>query len=81
MTRIPVTGRLLAAAVVSLALGPLSGCATLEPVQPWEKRALAKPSMRFDGDRLETHYARQLYSSKESANGGDSVGAGSCGCN
>jgi hypothetical protein len=50
-------------------------------VQPWQKRALAKPAMRLDGNRLEAHYKYQLYASREGASGGDTVGRGGCGCN
>ncbi len=59
----------------------LAGCASLPDVQPWQKRALAQPSMRFDGDRMEADFAKQLYAAKEAASGGDGVGAGGCGCN
>jgi Domain of unknown function (DUF4266) len=65
-------------ALCTLAL--VSGC-TITPVQPWEKGLLAKPGMRFGPDRLENRYAEHIYSSKEGASGGASVGGGGCGCN
>ena len=68
-------------AVLVAALLALGGCASLPPVQPWQKRALAQSSMRFDGNRLEADFRKQTYSAKEAASGGDGVGAGGCGCN
>ncbi len=59
----------------------LSACAGLDPVQPWEKGNLAKPSMTFEGDPLETKYVEHIYASKESSSGGMGVGGGGCGCN
>lgn len=65
---------------LALAAG-LSGCAAIQPVQPWEKGVLAKPEMSFDADRLELMFVEHVYSSKEAASGGASVGGGGCGCN
>lgn len=59
----------------------LSGCALIEPVQPWEKGTLAKPEMTFEGDRLDAGFIEHIYSSKEAASGGAGVGGGGCGCN
>jgi hypothetical protein len=59
----------------------LSGCALIEPVQPWEKGTLAKPEMTFEGDRLDAAFIEHIYSSKEAASGGAGVGGGGCGCN
>ncbi|HEY1150029.1 MAG TPA: DUF4266 domain-containing protein [Pseudoduganella sp.] len=70
--------RLLLASL--LALG-LSACAMVQPVAPWEKGALARPAMRFDGNRLESAYSAHTYDSKEAAFGSGSVGGGGCGCN
>ena len=67
-------------AVTALAL-PLTGCITIEPVQPWEKGTLAKPEMTFDNDPLDKGFKEHIYSSKESASGGSGVGGGGCGCN
>jgi hypothetical protein len=58
----------------------LQGCA-LEPVQPWQKGALAKPGMLLEQDRLEGRYAEHIYTSKEGAARGNGVGGGGCGCN
>jgi len=57
------------------------GCASLEPVKPWEKGNLAKPAMAFEGDRLELGFAEHTYFSKEGSTGGNGVGGGGCGCN
>jgi len=59
----------------------LGGCATMTPPQPWEKGDLARPSMQFDYDKLETRTQQHIYASKEAATGGYGVGGGGCGCN
>ena len=66
-------------ALSSLALA-LGGCATTA-VQAWEKSALAKPSMAFDGNVLEARFADHTFQSKEGARGNGAVGGGGCGCN
>jgi hypothetical protein len=61
----------------------LGGCA-LAPrvnVAAFDKGDLARPSMQFDADRLESSFADHIYFSKEGASGGRSVGGGGCGCN
>lgn len=58
-----------------------SACSVMEPVAPWEKGMLAKPAMRFDGNRAEARFASHIYDSKEAASGAGSVGGGGCGCN
>jgi hypothetical protein len=59
-------------------LALLTGCAS---VQPWEKGNLAKPEMSLGKDQLEARYADHIYTSREAASGGTSVGGGGCGCN
>jgi hypothetical protein len=59
----------------------LAGCSGLPTVQPWEKGVLARRSMTFDADRLDSAYVEHTYSSKEGASGGAGVGGGGCGCN
>ncbi|MEI7949854.1 MAG: DUF4266 domain-containing protein [Gammaproteobacteria bacterium] len=70
---------------VLLALGivvsTMTGCALVQPVQPWEKGNLAKPQMVFDEDALDRQFAEHTYTSKEAASGGAGVGGGGCGCN
>jgi hypothetical protein len=58
-----------------------TGCASLQPPQPWEKGTLARPEMRFDPDPLEARIQQHIYTSKEAATGGYGVGGGGCGCN
>jgi len=65
-------------AVAAAAL--LAGCAA-QPVQPWEKGALAQPTMRFDSNRVEARFSAHTYDSREAAFGAGSVGGGGCGCN
>lgn len=65
------------ASVLAVSIG-LMGCST---VQPWQKGNLAKPSMAFDYDPLQTRFEEHTYYSKEGASGGYSVGGGGCGCN
>jgi hypothetical protein len=59
----------------------LSGCETLQTVQPWEKGKLARQEMKFDGDPLDAKFVEHIYFSKEAASGGTGVGGGGCGCN
>jgi hypothetical protein len=59
----------------------LAGCANAVHVQAWEKGNLARPDMRFDGDALDARFTQHVYTSKEAASGGASVGGGGCGCN
>jgi hypothetical protein len=59
----------------------LGGCASMTPPQAWEKGDLARPSMQFDYDKLETRTQQHIYASKEAATGGYGVGGGGCGCN
>ena len=73
--------RVMFMAVAGAALTFLTGCASLPPVQPWEKGFLAKPEMTFEGDRLDTAFVEHTYFSKEASAGGAGVGGGGCGCN
>ena len=59
----------------------ISGCASIEPVQPWEKGILSRPEMTFETDRLDAAFTEHIYFSKEAASGGAGVGGGGCGCN
>jgi len=65
----------------SAMLFSLSGCALVEPVQPWEKGFLSRPEMTFETDRLDNAFTQHVYFSKEAASGGAGVGGGGCGCN
>lgn len=59
----------------------LSGCASMEIVQPWERDLLAKPSMQLVPDYFDNFFDEHIYFSKEASNGGQGVGGGGCGCN
>lgn len=78
MTKIP--GRLRIIMVMGL-LTVISGCASIEPVQPWDKGILSRPEMTFEVDRLDAAFTEHIYFSKEAASGGAGVGGGGCGCN
>lgn len=65
-----------------VALLPLfSGMAACTPVQAWQKGALARPEMAFEGDKLDARLSEHIYTNRESASGGAGVGGGGCGCN
>lgn len=59
----------------------LTACASLAPVQAWEKGNLARQDMKFDRDPLDAKFVDHIYFSKEAATGGNGVGGGGCGCN
>lgn len=59
----------------------LTGCSFSVAVAPWQKGLLAKPEMGFEGEPLERAFQEHIYTSRESAVGGSSVGGGGCGCN
>ena len=64
-----------------LALGAaclVSGC---QHVSPWERGALADPTMRVDNDPDGKMLAEHMWFSREAASGGRGVGGGGCGCN
>jgi hypothetical protein len=68
----------LAVSVVALATLGSSGCAM---VPQNRRKHLADPMMSPDGDALLTAGRRKLYTSRESAGGGDAAPAGGgCGC-
>lgn len=59
----------------------LGGCASMQPVQPWERDLLAKDSMQLVPDYFDNFYDEHIYFSKEASSGGQGVGGGGCGCN
>jgi len=75
-----ISSRLRTALAISL-LTVISGCASFEHVQPWEKGVLSRPEMTFETDRLDASFTEHIYFSKEAASGGAGVGGGGCGCN
>lgn len=57
------------------------GACAFSPPAPWERGDLARPEMALQADTLEARIQQHLYSSKENASGGASIGGGGCGCN
>ena len=55
-----------------------AGCAG---VKPWDRGTLADPIMRAARDPLGDALAEHVFTSREEASGGRSVGGGGCGCN
>ena len=65
---------LLGQAVLLLA----TGCVN---VQPWQRGALADPTMRPELAPLGAELAEHMWFSREAATGGRGVSGGGCGCN
>jgi len=59
----------------------LSGCASMERVQPWERDLLARHEMQLVPDFFDNYFDEHIYFSKEASIGGQGVGGGGCGCN
>lgn len=59
----------------------ITGCSSLDTVQPWDKDLLARKSMQPVPDYFENFYDEHIYFSKEASSGGQAVGGGGCGCN
>ncbi|MDH5516478.1 MAG: DUF4266 domain-containing protein [Gammaproteobacteria bacterium] len=53
----------------------------MQPVKPWERGTLAKPSMQLTPDEVENALDEHIYFSKEASTGGQGIGGGGCGCN
>jgi Domain of unknown function (DUF4266) len=58
----------------------ISAC-EIQPVKPWERGILAKPSMQLTADEVENALDEHIYFSKEASTGGQAIGGGGCGCN
>jgi len=56
----------------------LGGCAA---VAPWDRDLLARPTMKLDGNPVESAFDEKLYYSKEASSGGKGFAGGGCGCN
>jgi hypothetical protein len=69
--------------VIALAaVWSISGCALIQPVPPWQKGTLTRAEMTIQGnDPLGAKFNDHIYTSREAASGGTSVGGGGCGCN
>ncbi len=72
---------MIKAVLLSTCIGLVLSACSLEPVQPWDRDLLARQKMQLVADPLEIYLDEQVYSSKEAASGGQSVGGGGCGCN
>jgi Domain of unknown function (DUF4266) len=72
------TKRCLMFCLLALAAVLVSGC---QHVNPWERGALADPTMRADANPLGTMLNEHMWFSREAATGGRGVGGGGCGCN
>ena len=59
----------------------LTGCSSMDTVEPWDKDLLSKKSMQPVPDYWDNFYDEHIYFSKEASSGGQSVGGGGCGCN
>lgn len=59
----------------------LTGCATLERVQPWEREVLADPIMQLEPDPQEAALDEHILSTREGSAGGYGAAGGGCGCN
>lgn len=65
---------------LALAVALLGGC-SLQPVQPWERDALAQRKLQLDPYPVDSYLDEHIYFSKEASRGGAGVGGGGCGCN
>lgn len=69
---------------IVLITGLFCGCGSMPPVsdvKSWEKGALADPSMAPGGLGKDNGLFSHVYTSKETAKGGEGVSGGGCGCN
>lgn len=83
------TNKLRHAIFLSSFLLLMSGCSTFskggmfgyETVEPWHKESLAEERMQLNPYSMENSADQKIYYSRESANGGQGIGGGGCGCN
>ena len=59
----------------------LSGCATIEPVAPYERGYLSEVGMAWEAGKRNEKLEGHVYTSKEASSGGASAAGGGCGCN
>jgi hypothetical protein len=69
--------------LAGLGLAAAAGCAGPGAVRvhPWERGALADPTMQPDRDPLGSAMSEHVFYSREAASGGRGVGGSGCGCN
>lgn len=70
----------LRATLLFILFSLVSAC-EIQPVKPWERNILAKPSMQLTSDEVENALDEHIYFSKEASTGGQAIGGGGCGCN
>jgi Domain of unknown function (DUF4266) len=70
--------RLLLRCLAAVSAALVCGC---QHVSPWERSALADPTMNAGSDPLGGMMAEHMWFSREAASGGRGVGGGGCGCN
>ena len=68
------------AVAVLAATCAITGCA-VQPVEPWQRGALARWDMQLDPDPLDAAMREHVGYSKESAAGRLAPAGGGCGCN
>ncbi len=56
-------------------------CVAVSSVKPWEKGTLAESTMAPGGLGFDNKLLSHVYTSKETAKGGEGVAGGGCGCN
>ena len=71
---------LLRAAAVLAATCAIGGCA-VQPVEPWQRGALARWDMQLDPDPLDAAMREHVQFSKEAVAGRLAPAGGGCGCN
>ena len=59
----------------------LSGCATIEPIAPYERGYLTEVGMAWEAGKRNEKLEGHVYTSKEASSGGASAAGGGCGCN
>jgi hypothetical protein len=62
-------------------LAQLAGCATTEPVAPFERGYLAEEGMQWEPNPRNEKLKGHVYTSKEASSGGAGASGGGCGCN
>ncbi len=65
-------------AALGLLVALVGGC---ETVKPWQREALADPIMQPGRNPIAAMQLDHVYTSREAASGGTTVGGGGCGCN
>ena len=69
-------------ALVGIALGAGSGCASVEPwVKPYERQYFADIIMSAERDPISGSYLNHVFEAREGARGASGSHGGGCGCN